>query len=72
MSTRVTSIRVSRVRSARLSSSHSTRRAGAAAPRVRMSTRVEVEQTEIAPVLAEDPGPQIVVLSSEPRPVIVL
>jgi hypothetical protein len=36
-----------------------------------MRARLEVEQTEVA-ILADDPGPQIVVLSSEPKPVIVL
>jgi hypothetical protein len=73
VSTRVTSIRVSHVRSARLTSSRSARRSGAAAPRVKlMRARLEVEQTEIAPVLADDPGPQIVVLSSTERPLVIL
>lgn len=72
MSTRLTGVRVSHVRSARLSSSRSTRRSGAAAPRVKlMRARLEVAQAEVA-ILTEDPGPQIVVLSSEPKPVIVL
>jgi hypothetical protein len=72
VSTRVTGIRVSRVRSARLTSSRSARRSGAAAPRVKfMRARLEVEQAEVA-ILTEDHGPQIVVLSSEPRPVIIL